>query len=632
MRCTCESKVEGTRAIPSSVCRSLLVLLLALMMACFTVIFSSQIAAAQSLSSKTTTVPNGCVPYRVNVAVDQSISYKAFELLNAERKSKGLEPFAWDAELERAALQRCAELSVYKDFASRPSGEPADTVVERDVEVFSAWEADTSFEGADLKSLIEEHASAPELAADYTAVGIGVAFDDEGEIPLVTVVFGKGGGTEPPKAAFAGIEQFVVPVPESCIEDAWLVSKDVSVGLTGTAELSKVGVLFGSGPDGKFDTIGIAYYEPQDLTWTIKRTARASIAAEGIVRGVSLGKTSAEPSFGDTRLLDKDNQSLSCEITVTKWIRLWGDDAFETMSRIVREAFPLEVCDVAVLATSQDYYDALTASGLAGLLRCPVLITHGDALDSEVAIELNRLGVNKVIIVGGENAVSDALKKPLVKTTGVRKIIRISGDNAAATALEVYRAGCARGGWGQTAFIATAGGYWDALAASPISYASHYPVFLAGSYQGDGSYALDSDAVREINAAGFKSIVVLGGASAVSDEVIEQLADSGAAISRLGGQTAGDTSAMIAAYDVQTCGASDAGAVVASSDGYWDALTGAALCGVRNTALILIDDDDTAAIKRFIEPIKNTFKTGYVLGGSTAVSKEAFDLLVSVTG
>ena len=48
------------------------------------------------------------------------------------------------------------------------------------------------------------------------------------------------------------------------------------------------------------------------------------------------------------------------------------------------------------------FADALSATGLAGALDCPILLTGRDSLPDATAGALSRLGVTRVVVVGGK--------------------------------------------------------------------------------------------------------------------------------------------------------------------------------------------------------------------------------------
>ncbi len=67
--------------------------------------------------------------------------------------------------------------------------------------------------------------------------------------------------------------------------------------------------------------------------------------------------------------------------------------------------------NVVYLATSADYPDALTGAALAGSTGGPVLYTYKNALPGNTKEALSDLDPDRIVILGGNNAVSDAVER-----------------------------------------------------------------------------------------------------------------------------------------------------------------------------------------------------------------------------
>ena len=305
-----------------------------------------------------------------------------------------------------------------------------------------------------------------------------------------------------------------------------------------------------------------------------------------------------------------------------KWVRKQGDDAIGTMQQIVATGFGDNTCKTAVLATMDGYWDALTASALAGVNKCPVLMTPTKSLHQTTRSELQRLGVKKVYIAGGTKAVSSSVEKA-VKDMGI-EVERLSDTDAAGTARSIFLHGKASGSWGSTAIVATVDGYWDALAASPYAYSKRSPVFLASEQAAGNAYKLDTKTLSVMLSGYFDRIVVCGGPAAVSADVEDQLRAAGfrGTLVRLDGPTAGGTSAKIATFCLQEGMVANRMAV-ATMDGYWDALSGATLCGKLGTPLILLSEADYSGVDGFIVANKAAIQRGYIFGGPMAVTQKS---------
>lgn len=159
------------------------------------------------------------------------------------------------------------------------------------------------------------------------------------------------------------------------------------------------------------------------------------------------------------------------------WQRLAGPTALDTMESIMYQGFSEDQYDSAIVVTMDGYWDALSASGLAGLEGCPVLLTESDCLSKQTASTIRRMGVKHVYVVGGTASVAPVVENQLMRIPSVVKVDCIAGDDATDTAVEVYRAGKGLGseGWGGTAVLATSSTFHDALSGSPFSYAKRAP-------------------------------------------------------------------------------------------------------------------------------------------------------------
>ena len=295
------------------------------------------------------------------------------------------------------------------------------------------------------------------------------------------------------------------------------------------------------------------------------------------------------------------------------WLRLWGQNAYATMNEIVDEGFAGETCSTVVLASGDGYWDALTASGLAGVYDSPILLTGAYELNDLTRAKIASLNASKVVVVGGKAAVSDAVTGYL-EATGY-EVERLSGDNAAQTALKVYE----KGTWGSMgiAIIATGSGYHDALASAPLSYSAHIPIFLAQVPAKQGTN-LDDATVAALKAGGFTEVVICGGAESVSPDVEKQL--SSMSVKRIAGENAPQTSMLFAEYCLH-CGMKAEGVAVASTSGYWDALSGAALCGKLGSPLLLVwPDAEERALEGFVNSHRDTLEYGYIFGGEGSIS------------
>ena len=362
------------------------------------------------------------------------------------------------------------------------------------------------------------------------------------------------------------------------------------------------------------DTLQLAatYYYNNSLSnnyfWQSADESIAKVSATGVVTGVSPGKTTIYAASNDVALV------ADCTVTVTAapssatWTRLAGQGRYDTMAAIVGEGFATS--SWAVVATGQNFPDALAASALAGYRNCPVILTKSNELSAQAASELKRLGVKNVYIMGGEAAVSKATENA-IKKLGVTNVVRVAGDNRRDTsvkAMNIVKGQC------NTVIIATGKGYADTLSIGPWSYAKKAPIVLTKS---DGT--LDDAAVKAIKAAGYTKYLIVGGTGVVSDKVKTQL--SGLAFrNRLGGADRYETSKLVVQYELGQ-GLTLKTPAVATGANYPDALAGAALCGKNKSVMALVKDGKLSGVD-ILAKYSSLIQHGYVFGGAGAVSDQ----------
>ncbi len=293
------------------------------------------------------------------------------------------------------------------------------------------------------------------------------------------------------------------------------------------------------------------------------------------------------------------------------WKRLSGGTAIGTMKAIVNEGWSSS--DWAIVATTNGYYDALSASGLAGLLDCPILMTSPTSLTDATSALIKSRKVKNVIVVGGLSAVSDNVFNQ-IKKLGV-SVERVAGGTAIGTANKIYEYGKrVNGGWGKDAIVATSSSYQDALSIAPFAYAKKAPIFLTKGKSG----TLADTTAKAIKSGGFTRTIITGGEAAVAKSVESQVTKSW---KRLWGNTAYGTSRKIADFCIKEGDMTAAHMGVATGKSYYDALAGAALCGKMNSVLVLADDGNNKNVDNVVKVYKNKLeKSCYIFGGTSAVS------------
>lgn len=297
-----------------------------------------------------------------------------------------------------------------------------------------------------------------------------------------------------------------------------------------------------------------------------------------------------------------------------------GATRIETAIAASRLAFP-NGATTAIITTSVNWPDALGGSALAGALNAPILLTEPANLTQAVRSELHRLGARRIIILGGEGAVSTAASLELRQLPGGVTVSRIAGADRYLTANVVAAAAIdANPDWDGTAFVATGTDFPDALGASPLAAAGGWPIYL--DRPGSGT---DGALVKTMAEAGVTRVIVLGGTGAIPPALESLLkATFGAgSVDRLAGAGRYETAVAVATYGVTDAGLDWDRLALATGQNFPDALAGGALQARRGSVLLLTPSATLHdAVRATLTAQASTIYEACFLGGTGAVSPE----------
>lgn len=295
---------------------------------------------------------------------------------------------------------------------------------------------------------------------------------------------------------------------------------------------------------------------------------------------------------------------------------LQGGTRYETAAEVALSAF--DSADTAIIASGENFPDALSAAGLAGSYGAPLLLVQPNTVPAVVSGALTTLGVSDVIIVGGEGAVSAGVESTLDAT---RDVDRIAGEDRYETAARVARRIAERASvfW-PTVFIARGDEFPDALAASPLAYSMQRPILLV---RPDALPGVTADVIDDLD---IQWAYVVGGEGAISDSVksaidVKLVANGGAASERWAGLTRYETARIVAEKGVEEGFASWSHVGIATGENFPDALAGGVAAGSSYGVIALTG---TTALPTFtyqmLEANTSKIMTCDVYGGPGAVS------------
>lgn len=273
----------------------------------------------------------------------------------------------------------------------------------------------------------------------------------------------------------------------------------------------------------------------------------------------------------------------------TESTEISGDSRYTTAVEASKRAYP-DGAKMVVIATGENWPDALGGAALAGAADAPLLLTRKDSLPSEVAPEIVRLGAVGAYILGSEDAVSKAVYDAVDDLMILAPPERLGGKDRYATAnliaAETVERVNADGGYDGTAFVATGLNFPDALAASPIAAANGWPIYLTRKTD------LPSTVRAAMIANGSNHGYILGSTDAVGAAVATELKTAPfLGFTRFGGSNRYETSAIIAEEGFDGMGMLWSRPALAVGTNFPDALAGGVLQGSDASVILLTPKD-----------------------------------------
>lgn len=272
--------------------------------------------------------------------------------------------------------------------------------------------------------------------------------------------------------------------------------------------------------------------------------------------------------------------------------RLSGANRFETAIAISRSGWPS--AEKVVLARGDDFADALAGVPLAYSLDAPILLSGRNALDPAIKAEIQRLGANHAVLLGGVQAIDKSVETAL--TVLGLTVERVYGRDRYETAIRIAQ----RLPWrGKRAFLASGLNFPDALAAAPYAAKLGSPILLTGKNMPSGVM----EVLRQCS-----EIIVVGGTGIISDEQIQ-----GLQVKRFGGSDRYSTALTL----LKHFGVGEQ-VYVASGLDFADAVTGAVLAAKGGAGIMLTGSSLPSGYKKALAGARGAV----IIGGKKAVPEE----------
>ena len=290
--------------------------------------------------------------------------------------------------------------------------------------------------------------------------------------------------------------------------------------------------------------------------------------------------------------------------------RISGDGRYATAAAISKETF--KKADTVVLAYGLNYTDALAGVPLANMYKAPILLTGTDSLPKETLNEIKRLGAKKVIIIGGEGAISKKVVDKL-KANGLTTE-RISGTSRFGTAAAIAKKMTKSPA---EIFFVYAYNYADALSASAVAAAKNAPIIYLKK-----NGKLDDDTAKYLASVKgkVKNAYVIGGKGVIEDDIMANAAKAlglkvGSTVVRVAGSNRFET--CVAVNKKFKSVLTGNGICIATGFDFPDALAGGVLAAQKKIPMFLANGKLSETQTKYLASRKIDFIT--VLGGQGAV-------------
>ena len=287
--------------------------------------------------------------------------------------------------------------------------------------------------------------------------------------------------------------------------------------------------------------------------------------------------------------------------------RLFGSSRFKTAVNIANDGW--NTSNSIVLASGENYPDALAGSVLAAELNAPILLASKNSIDTDTMNKIEELEPAKIYILGGTAAISEAVENSLASKYTVE---RVYGDSRNATAAKI----AAKLPVGDTIFLVSNANFADALSAGAAASLLGAPILYVNA-----NGTLPQETVEAMEVRGTTKAYIIGGTAAINSAAESNLSAVGIDSKRIYGNDRQLTS--IAVYNEFSSLFYDDYAALATGLNFPDALSGVALAAYYEMPLFLVVN---SAPTQLLDTLDNmSLQELYVFGGTGAVPESVID-------
>lgn len=296
--------------------------------------------------------------------------------------------------------------------------------------------------------------------------------------------------------------------------------------------------------------------------------------------------------------------------------RLGGNDRYDVSGLLADTSFG--TAGTVIIASGEKFPDALTAAGLAGCLKAPLLLVQQGKVPAQIKTRIRELGATKAIVCGGPGTVNASVITAL-KAQGL-SVERITGldryEVAANTAQKIAKY---TGGGGRV-YIARGDIYPDALSLSPLAYVQRAPILLTPTGR------LSTSTRAQLARGGYSSARIAGGEGSVSPAVAKAIAGYVPDSQRWGGTDRYAVAVNVATQAVKQGSNSWTYVGVAKGTVFSDALCGGVAAGNRGGIILLTSPEPlTGTTSNALTAHAGDVTACEVFGGPASVTPKTYE-------
>lgn len=288
--------------------------------------------------------------------------------------------------------------------------------------------------------------------------------------------------------------------------------------------------------------------------------------------------------------------------------RFAGTDRYSTAVEISKDGW--QSSNYVIIVSGENFPDALCSAPLAKKYDAPILLTQAGGMSTEVIQEIQRLGAQNAIIIGGTGAVSEAVENQL-KSINVA-YTRIQGTDRYETSLKIAQMIGTENG----VVIASGENFPDSLSIAPVAAAQQMPILLTMHN------SMPDDIKSFIQNNTSSKYYVIGGTSVVNDSVVNGLTN----IKRLGGSDRYQTNMLILGEFGNSMNFNNV--YVATGEDFADAIGGAAAAAKTSSPIALTSSSNFSA-QSIVQSYIGSVTSVKILGGTAVVSDNSVDEIIN---